>query len=143
MLHQKLKDFVTCFSPLLRHIKHMEEITVGGEIVRILNMADLQISKDDTEEGEEQESYVYVSLDDGLGELNTILVDKVFETYKDKIFLGNVVLIEGIAHKYSAEEAPGKKSKKAALFPPPWDVRIFGVTVSTLPQNNQEETCKG
>ncbi len=168
MLHEKLKDLVTCFSPVLRDVKHMEDVTVGGEITRVFNTAELILNtadqaklsdniddmetyytnaknssrkhkKNDAGE-EEKEFYVYMSLDDGLGELSTVLVDQVYDKCKDKIFLGNVVLVKGIVHKLSAEKKPN--GGRAAFRPPPWDIRIYAISVSTLPQADQTETCE-
>ncbi len=160
MLHDKLMGLVTKFSPTLNDAQNMEEVTIGGEITRVFDVARIMMKEsdrakivegkddfttyysdgadvqEDDQDEEHDKFWVYVSLDDGLGELNTILMDKVYNANKDKIFLGNVVLIKGTVYKIDSETKP-KNGGRMAFRPPPWDIRIFAEEVMTLPQANK------
>lgn len=72
-------------SPKLTEARPGDKVLTGGRIISVI-----------PDFGERGETRGYImTLDDDLDEVDTYLIPKVYEAYKDSLAVGNVVLVKG------------------------------------------------
>jgi aspartyl-tRNA synthetase len=126
-LIQRLQPFVTTFSASLKGDSHGETVTVGGKVTAILNMTDFG-------EG------IYVTLDDSVGEVETVLSPKAYELYvkhSGELKKGDEVLVEGKVMRLDTSHSYNdKKGKKVTVDKHKTEtVRVLAYQIAPLPKD--------
>lgn len=92
---QLLKPHVSTFSAAVPlKYKHSDEVVVGGKIVGILNLHDLL---KDSPNPEDHSEGVYLTLDDGVGLNEVVILSQAYELYLKEFQLaeGMIVIAKG------------------------------------------------
>lgn len=137
-LIEKLQPYVTSFSTTVEnHQKHGDTVTVGGVVKSIVNLMDLLSGTDDTEG-------VYITLDDGVGEVSLCLAPKAFEIYEKKfgpLEVGKVILSEGKVFRLDTTHTyEGARGKKVTVDKHKKDtIRVLGYQAAPLPDEEPKK----
>lgn len=138
---QKLKPYVTAFSAAIptQH-KHGDTVTVGGVVTGVLNLMELLSGALDEELKTEG---VYVTLDDGIGEVNLCLAPKAYQIYEKKfgpLQVGSIILAEGKVFRVDTTHSyEGARGKKITVDKHKQDtIRVLGYQAAPLPEDKPQ-----
>lgn len=139
-LISQLKPYVTAFSaeiPL--KFKHTDVVVVGGVVKNILNLHQLL---EDSFEKELREEGVYVTIDDGVGELNLVLAPPAFHSYQaafGELKTGDVILTEGRVFQLDTTHTyQGAQGKRITVDNHDQSLRVLVYNLAPVPPSKRE-----
>jgi hypothetical protein len=144
-LVQKLKPYVTAFSTSVEnHHEHGDTVTVGGVVTDVLNLMELL---SDATNQEFRTEGVYITLDDGIGEVNLCLAPKAYQIYEKKfgpLEKGKVILAEGKVFRLDTSLTyEGARGKKVVIDNHDKDtIRVLGYQAAPLPEDEPKKVLE-
>jgi hypothetical protein len=117
-LKESIKGFT--ISELLKNHKHGEMVVIGGKITALLPPMSITFTEQDLidmgidppseslEDEEPKPPTGFMFVDDTIGEVNVILMKKVYDRDKAHLTIGNVVLIKGVVQECQNRDVLGE-----------------------------------